>query len=404
MAGWKKILGGIVNNVESHFDKLKNEFDERLDRRDGMHIIPYRGYGTRQHVILRGRLLEEHTVSLSEENDSVWRNLLNMYQRFESDEIPYAPLKATLAGETFEFETDHEGYFHADITLSEPLPGDAATFQAYIEHRDDSSVNVEATVMVPAPDAEFGVISDIDDTVMRTNVTNLLKLARNTFLRNAHTRLPFPGVAALYRALESGTDTTHNPIFYVSNSPWNLHDLLHDFFKLRHLPDGPLFLRDVGLTDRYIGADPQHKADSVRHLLELYPQMNVILIGDSGEKDAAIYRDVVADMPERVLAVYIRDVDPHNTDSKRDKKVNAIANEVTEKYGVPMLLVQHSLAAAEHAHSQGWITADELQAVREEQQQDLEQSDLESMLDSVAEDDTVDEDNNTDNTGTGEGK
>lgn len=395
MVGWKNVIAGIAHNVESHFDTLKNKFDERLDRRNGMHIIPYRGYGTRQKIMLRGRLLEEHTVSLSEENDSVWRNLLNMYQRFESAEIPHAPLRATIAGETVEFETDHEGYFHEIVTLSEPLSGNEPTITAHIEHREDSSVTAEATVMIPAASAQFGVISDIDDTVLRTNVTNLLKLARNTFLRNAHTRLPFPGVAALYRALESGTGSTHNPLFYVSNSPWNLHDLLHDFFKLRHLPDGPLFLRDMGLTESYIVADPEHKASTVRHLLDLYPEMPFILIGDSGEKDAAIYRDVVADFPERIQAVYIRDVDP-GIESNRDKKVRAIANEVKEKYGVPMLLTRDSLAAATHAAERDWITAAELQTIREEQERDRQQSDLESMLDSVAEDGTLNDENDSD--------
>ena len=66
------------------------------------------------------------------------------------------------------------------------------------------------------------MISDLDDTVIQTNVLSILQTARNTFLHNAYTRLAFPGVAAFYQALQHGTGSCANPIFYVSNMPWNL--------------------------------------------------------------------------------------------------------------------------------------------------------------------------------------
>ena len=64
-------------------------------------------------------------------------------------------------------------------------------------------------------------------------------------------RLPFPGVAAFLRALYAGAGGgERNPLFYVSSSPWNIYDLLSEFFSLNDIPIGPvLFLRDWGLTD-----------------------------------------------------------------------------------------------------------------------------------------------------------
>jgi phosphatidate phosphatase APP1 len=81
--------------------------------------------------------------------------------------------------------------------------------------------------------------------VLQSSVTNFLKMARMVLLGNAHTRLPFEGVAAFYRALQRGASGGEfNPIFYVSNSPWNLYDLLEDFMDVHGVPAGPLFLRD----------------------------------------------------------------------------------------------------------------------------------------------------------------
>ncbi len=94
------------------------------------------------------------------------------------------------------------------------------------------------------------MISDLDDTVIQTDVTRVIRMVRNTLLGNARTRHPFPGVAALYRALHSSAGAPANPLFYVSSSPWNLYDMLDDFFRLRSIPEGPIFLRDWGLSSK----------------------------------------------------------------------------------------------------------------------------------------------------------
>ena len=85
-------------------------------------------------------------------------------------------------------------------------------------------------MLTPPPSARFGVISDIDDTVLVSHVTSPFKMALVSLFGNAHTRSPFPGVAEFYQALQGGVGgAEQNPIFYVSSSPWNFYDLLHFF-------------------------------------------------------------------------------------------------------------------------------------------------------------------------------
>ena len=103
-------------------------------------------------------------------------------------------------------------------------------------------------MLTPPPDAAFGVISDIDDTVLVSHATSTLKAVLTAILNNAQTRSPFPGVPAFYRALQAGPGGDgYNPVFYVSSSPWNFYDLLTEFMAIHAMPAGPLFLRDYGL-------------------------------------------------------------------------------------------------------------------------------------------------------------
>lgn len=237
MTHWKNIFLELTSDVENHFDNLKNHISHLLHRHPLM-IQPYLGYGNDQHIYLRGRVLKDKGIESAKDNDTIWKNLINTYKRYESDEIPHAVVRAKFGDQTALLTADEEGMFLFEIPITAPL--DPNTFMHPVElelidfpHRYHDMPPVHATgyVIIPPPNAQFGVISDLDDTVVQTDVLNLIKLARNTFLRNSHTRLPFEGVAAFYTALRAGTINTYNPIFYVSSSPWNIYDLIMDFSK-----------------------------------------------------------------------------------------------------------------------------------------------------------------------------
>ena len=171
-----------------------------------------------------------------------------MYRRFDSDEIPGARLLARFGAVEQTVVADNEGFFEARLVPDAPLPHDRlwhTVALTLLEPRPagQGQIRVTERVLVPPPSSHFGVISDIDDTVIRTDATSMVRMLRATFLENARTRLPFPGVAALYRALQRGADgAALNPLFYVSSSPWNMYDLLEEFFAIQQRDPGT---RDV---------------------------------------------------------------------------------------------------------------------------------------------------------------
>jgi phosphatidate phosphatase APP1 len=185
-------------------------------------------------------------------------------------------------------------------------------------------------------------------------------------LENALTRLPFPGVAAFYRALERGaTGAESNPIFYVSSSPWNLYDVIDGFLEAQRIPVGPLLLRDWDLgklNERHA----RHKGVVIREIFDTYPELPFLLVGDSGQEDPEIYAEIVRDHPGRVNAVYIRNV---NSNPERSERIRALAREVAEA-GSTLVLADDTVAVARHAAMHGWIASGALDEIGGEKRDD----------------------------------
>ena len=386
MANWLEALANVAGSIDQHYSLLKYRLRERMGGRDPIMILPYRGFGTARKLYLKGRVLEDKGVGPASADDTVWDNLVNTYKRFTSVEIPYARVRARFQDVEQEVVADDEGYFELWIEPEQPLPEGPLWQQVELELVKPRRARVEPAratgyVLVPPSTARFAVISDIDDTVLHTDAVNLLRMAHKVFLGNARTRLPFKGVAAFYRALYRGDGQNHtNPLFYVSNSPWNLYDLLSEFFHLNDIPVGPvLFLRNWGVLDKEQRPTYKrgHKLRSARNMLELFPHLPFILIGDSGEEDPEIYHELVKHYGQRIQAVYIRNV---NRDLRRPAEIRALAEKVLEA-GSTLILADDTWPLAQHAAQQGWISPSELAEIEAERQKDAEPpSPLEKLL------------------------
>ena len=164
-------------DVETHYDLLKYRLRERLGGRNPIMILPYRGYGTPDRIFLRGRVLEDRGITPPTEDDTVWENLVNMWRRAKSVEIPNAQVRARYGGEEQVVTADVEGFFEVWIEPAEPLPTDRLWREIELElvapiaRRRRALPARPVQILVPLPDAEFVVISDVDDTVLQTDAT-----------------------------------------------------------------------------------------------------------------------------------------------------------------------------------------------------------------------------------------
>jgi phosphatidate phosphatase APP1 len=373
MSSLKENLLNSLASLEDNWDELRSKFKKKLGLNDPVQIVTYRTYGTATRLYVKGRVLEDKKITGAGDKDTFLDNLVNMYKRFESDEVPGAELKVIAGSEEIKTTSDSEGYFVVNINPATPIvaehlwhPIPVQLVNAPIAFEPGLQVNAE--VMIPPPDAEYGIISDIDDTVIKTAATSLLAMGKVVLLANAKTRLPFAGVAEFYKALQLGRNgKRNNPVFYVSSSPWNTYDLLKDFLDHNNIPAGPLMLRDIGFggETKLRGGHMGHKFKEIKQILEAYPHLQFVLIGDSGQEDPTIYRQVVKEFPGRILAIYIRDVQLPD----REKIAIDVSKSLLEDK-VEMLVIDNTVEAAEHAAKTGLIFSEAIPAIEKEKKED----------------------------------
>ena len=328
-------------------------------KKDPLQIIVFQSYGTDSHLYIRGRALEDESIDL--EGKHPIRLLINAYKRFETDEIRHADLLLKLPNnQVIETKTDDDGYFLIDDTVDnlKEMTNEEGWMNVELSYKDFTQERViqlqnrfPGEMLIP-DNCSFGVISDIDDTIMHTGLVSLFKwkVIYNTFLKTAKKRVPLEGAAEFYHMLhrgKSGKDT--NPIFYVSHSPWNLYRYLEFFLKKNNFPKGPILLRSFSnFGIRKKKAEKPQKQHEIINILKTYPELKLILIGDSGEHDPDIYLEIAESHPEQILAIYLRSV-------KHKKKMLRVKGLYEGYKTVPALLVESSEQAIEHARQNGFI-------------------------------------------------
>jgi phosphatidate phosphatase APP1 len=306
-------------------------------------IETYVGFGGPDGVIVGGRVFDDAAPSIAVAGEGVGAAIRRNVRRFVTTELPYVPLRVTVGTTTVVTTSNEEGYFLVrfvpDAADGPWLDGTVELVTPYRGLSDPHTTPIR--ILVRGPEARFGIVSDIDDTILETGVQRVGQMVRTTFTGSALTRTPFSGAPELYRDLAAGT----NPVFYVSSSPWNLYAFLQAFLRERDFPLGPVLLRDLLGT----AEGRARKHERIEEVLALNPDLPFVLLGDSGEHDPEIYAEMVRNHPDRFLAVYIREVRLDPGDGRVELVSDAWDSEV------PFVLAADSDAVRRHAVSIGLL-------------------------------------------------
>ena len=345
-SSWAQAAGGIL--------RLLGRPVRRAQGESGVVLEPYRGYGTRSELFLIGRVFRQSSSGAGGPN-GIASELRDIGRRLARRTIAGAVVTARFHGAEERVTTDRDGYFRVHLRPATEPPVQDRWHPIALTLEEPQVVDAQGQVFIPPPGSRFVVISDIDDTVMQTGVANKLAMLWRLFVADAQSRVAFPGVAAFYRALHAGLSGDEgNPMLYVSRAPWGIYDVLDEFFDLHGIPVGPvLFLREWGISWRSPlprkAAD--HKQELIRNMLELYSDLPFVLIGDSGQHDPEVYRQIVEEHPGRVLAVYIRNV---SRAPRRIAEIEELAVAVAAA-GSSLVLAADSLTMARHAADLGLV-------------------------------------------------
>lgn len=341
--------------MPNHLNKIRKLFRSLTGRSENGPVIiaPYQTYGTESMVYLHGRVLEDKNIR-PDVDDSLIDILKNTYKRFQTSEKPNVRIHARSSHFEFQTQTNDEGYFRIreQVNLKHIDRNKPNWINIQYSLTEDPSISAKTQILVPNQCVDFGIISDIDDTVIHTGVTSFLKLKLlyNSLLKSAKKRLPLKGASPFYQALSKGKNGTNtNPFFYISNSPWNMYDYLRIFLKESQFPKGPVLLRDFALPwQKSYKTSKFHKKQEIKNILQSYPSMKFILIGDSGEQDAKIYSEIAKEFPTQVICIYLHI-------SKLKRKMQFVHGIIHQSPNIKIELITDAIQATHHAYQHGFI-------------------------------------------------
>lgn len=266
-------------------------------------VVLFPAIGSPDKVTLSGRVFRDDASSGSSTLSKNLRRLL--VTNWEG-----APVEVRYAGQSINVVSGHDGNFEAVFEAAPPKAFALGLQKA--EARVDKAKSGLAGVEILDPKAPFFVVSDFDDTIAVSEVLVRRKLVVNTMLKDQATQSVVPGMSAFYACLRENPGKTAFAL--VSGSPVQFSSRIGTFLVNHRFPPMGLYLRDLGPNTL-----SHYKQPVIRALLRGMPNP-VVLIGDSGEHDPEVYRQIVEEFPDRVLRIYIRNagraLDPRRFDGQ----------------------------------------------------------------------------------------
>jgi phosphatidate phosphatase APP1 len=204
--------------------------------------------------------------------------------------------------------SEPNGHFYSELRLDQSTVAALSkdhtlTFSLLLDAESQRSFAGRVRI---ADDTGIAVISDIDDTVKVTQVTDHKKMLENTFFNDF---VAVQGMAQLYRAWAAQGASIH----FVTSSPWQLYLPLKDFLAREHFPPATFSMKYFRFFDStffdIFKSGGETKPAQIEPILRALPGYRFILVGDSGEQDPQVYAALAKQNPEKIARIYIRKVE-----------------------------------------------------------------------------------------------
>jgi phosphatidate phosphatase APP1 len=300
----EKTVAALRLHRAARIDDAIHAVRERWARRRGHlpTVIPYTGYGSTTRIRVLGRVLltkQPKPGSRAARKQQRREERVRGWRSFTSVPVGDVDVTIEVEGIVRTVRADRGGVVDAPVDVELEPGWHTITMQT------EGSDAVEAPIYVVTPGTDFGVVCDIDDTVMVTVLPRPFLAFWNTFVLDEHARIPTPGMAVFLERLMA--EHPGAPVIYLSTGAWNVAPTLSRFLGRNLYPRGPLLLTDWGPThDRFFRSGREHKETNLRRLAMEFPDIRWVLIGDDGQHDEEIYGEFALDHPDHVRAIAIR--------------------------------------------------------------------------------------------------
>ena len=313
----------------------------------------YRGYANKKELVVFGHVVEKYPEGDHKYTRTGFRYARTIIELFSLKTIPNLRVVLRVGSIVTETRAEEDGYFRFQIPFSEPMEGGWHPYEVSVDDEiegDQYKVTEHEEFFIPY-ESSYGIISDIDDTFLVSHSRRSLKKLFVLLAKNVQARKPFDDVVKHYQLLSLASRTNpkqqNNIFFYVSSSEWNLYDMIVRFAELNGLPKAILKLKKIksGLDDFIMtGAGSHgHKFRKIENIVEFYPELQFILLGDDSQKDPEIYEEICSSYAPNIRAVYIR-----QTRKRSKSEVTLLLKKIQER-GIDTCYFAHSNKAIIHS-------------------------------------------------------
>lgn len=314
----------------------------------------YRGYANEEELIVMGHVFRPTKTEDYAFEKKKFKNASSIISLFRIKTQSNADVYLKHNNTTIHTKTLADGYFKFCIPIDPKVGHGWIDYEVSIIHKQ-KTIAVKESYIRPKKE-NLGIISDIDDTFLISYTMNPLRKLYVLLFRNVNSRKVFKDVVSHYQALSSSGRTNNeeqNAFFYVSSSEWNLYRFIVKFTEIHKLPKAVLLLKDIktSLTDFFWSGrgDHNHKFEKIKHILEFYPNLKYVLMGDDSQEDPFLYEAICKIFPVNVIAVYIRKTGVNDKD-----KVSIVMKNL-ENLNVSTCYFTHSSEAIQHSKTIGLI-------------------------------------------------
>ena len=262
-------------------------------------IILYPACITMQGGTIEGRIIKRRKIRHFSFEDGWRKNLVRSLSHLINRERKCVPFSLIFGDFEHAGTTDNEGYFKVTIPANECIAGwQTVRVQSKLAHNTGQCLVLDSRVNI-------GVITDLDDTILVSEVTKRIRLLTNTFLKNPLQREAVIGAAKVYQQFLY--EHPHTPIFYLSATPRQFYAFVQGFLTHYGFPAGIVITRRLSNDQARDSFHVKHyKTKKIEAIFSALPHMKFKLIGDDGEHDPAIYHDIQTRFPNQVESVWIR--------------------------------------------------------------------------------------------------
>lgn len=273
----------------------------------------YQGYGTPNKFFIIGHVYKNYVPVDFDRKSDIWNNFKTLYKLFNVDTLPNVNLCLEWRQLKFYTTSEFDGFFKFEVDIDNyDVPFNA--WQDYTVNIHDPNhpdpIVFSGQMFIPAEDS-ISIISDIDDTIVKSYSTKTYKKLMELMRKNANERTTFDYMAEFLRTFQAHPSGVKYNYFYVSSSEWNLYDYIKHVFYKNNIPDGILLLNSIkSLKEFYKTGYSGHEGKFFRiaRLFISFPQMKFLLIGDNSQRDVQIYTAIAQKYPQQILGIFIRNI------------------------------------------------------------------------------------------------